>query len=109
MESILTYHLLSSSQTVTNFGLINQTYSTDCGASTNLTQWQRFNRVLFELNQQAASNVVYKLLFIGRHGEGYHNAAESFYGTPAWNVSSISSQLTFFILPISDTLSVLLL
>ena len=31
--------------------------------------------------------MVYKLLFIGRHGEGYHNAAESFYGTPAWNVS----------------------
>jgi broad specificity phosphatase PhoE len=22
---------------------------------------------------------------MGRHGEGYHNAAESYYGTPAWN------------------------
>lgn len=22
---------------------------------------------------------------MGRHGEGYHNAAETFYGTPAWN------------------------
>lgn len=27
---------------------------------------------------------------MGRHGEGWHNAAESFYGTPAWNVSLIS-------------------
>lgn len=24
---------------------------------------------------------------VGRHGEGYHNVAESYYGTPAWNVS----------------------
>jgi broad specificity phosphatase PhoE len=24
-------------------------------------------------------------LFLGRHGEGWHNAAESYYGTPAWN------------------------
>jgi hypothetical protein len=29
---------------------------------------------------------VYKVLFMGRHGEGFHNAAESYYGTPAWNV-----------------------
>lgn len=29
----------------------------------------------------------YKLFFLGRHGEGWHNAAETFYGTPAWNVS----------------------
>ncbi|KAL8955530.1 MAG: hypothetical protein Q9183_006608, partial [Haloplaca sp. 2 TL-2023] len=27
----------------------------------------------------------YKLLYLGRHGEGYHNAAEKYYGTPAWN------------------------
>lgn len=27
---------------------------------------------------------------VGRHGEGYHNVAESYYGTPAWNVSSLS-------------------
>ena len=24
---------------------------------------------------------------VGRHGEGYHNVAESFYGTEAWDVS----------------------
>lgn len=23
---------------------------------------------------------------MGRHGEGYHNVAEAFYGTPAWDV-----------------------
>jgi hypothetical protein len=26
---------------------------------------------------------------LGRHGEGWHNAAETYYGTPAWNVSFI--------------------
>lgn len=32
----------------------------------------------------------YKVLFLGRHGEGWHNAAESYYGTPAWNVRPLS-------------------
>jgi len=70
-----------------NFGLVNQTYANDCGASVNLTQWQRFNHVLYALNQESVENVVYKLLFIGRHGEGYHNAEQTYVGTPAWNVS----------------------
>lgn len=29
--------------------------------------------------------MAYKVLFLARHGEGWHNAAESYYGTPAWN------------------------
>ena len=28
---------------------------------------------------------------VGRHGEGYHNQAESYYGTPAWDVRIPSS------------------
>ena len=27
---------------------------------------------------------------MGRHGEGFHNAAESYYGTPSWNVRQLS-------------------
>ncbi|RMZ91445.1 hypothetical protein DV736_g1310, partial [Chaetothyriales sp. CBS 134916] len=54
----------------TNFGLINQSYPTDPKNGPKLSQWQRFNILL---------------LFLGRHGEGWHNAAESYYGTPAWN------------------------
>jgi hypothetical protein len=26
------------------------------------------------------------VLFLGRHGEGYHNVAEAKYGTAAWDV-----------------------
>lgn len=72
-------------QTATNFGLINQSYPIDGPNAASLTQWQRFARLVASLNAHAPQNVDYKLLFLGRHGEGWHNAAESYYGTPAWN------------------------
>lgn len=50
-----------------------------------MTQWERFATFVSSLNDNAAKNVEYKVLFMGRHGEGYHNAAESYFGTPAWN------------------------
>lgn len=37
------------------------------------------------LNANAPLDTIYKVLFMGRHGEGYHNAAQDYYGTPAWN------------------------
>ncbi|KAL9602144.1 MAG: hypothetical protein Q9219_002008 [cf. Caloplaca sp. 3 TL-2023] len=71
----------------TNFGLINRTYTTDANYDPQgkKTQWQRFANQIFRLNRDAPRGTDYKLLFMGRHGEGYHNAAESYYGTPAWN------------------------
>ncbi|KAL9006199.1 MAG: hypothetical protein Q9188_001078 [Gyalolechia gomerana] len=71
----------------TNFGLINRTYATDTSYDPRgkKTQWQRFATQVFRLNCDAPLGTQYKLLYMGRHGEGYHNAAESFYGTPAWN------------------------
>ncbi|KAI4101409.1 MAG: hypothetical protein LQ339_005058 [Xanthoria mediterranea] len=71
----------------TNFGLINRTYATDATYDPNgkKTQWQRFEKQVFRFNRDSGRKVQYKLLFMGRHGEGYHNAAESYYGTPAWN------------------------
>ncbi|KAK9428559.1 histidine phosphatase superfamily [Lipomyces doorenjongii] len=73
----------------TNFGLRNRTYtssssSTD-GTTENQTQWERFAKHVWQLNEESDYGVEYKVLFIGRHGEGYHNTAESYYGTPAWN------------------------
>lgn len=68
----------------TNFGLINRTY-TASSKEGHQTQWQRFERELKRLQREAPEDVEYKLLFMGRHGEGFHNAAEEFYGTPAWN------------------------
>ncbi|KAF3913439.1 hypothetical protein ABW21_db0208143 [Orbilia brochopaga] len=70
----------------TNFGLIDRTYATDNNDDTlKLTQWQRFNRYIDNLNHNSGRNVEYRLLFLGRHSEGYHNAEESYVGTPSWN------------------------
>lgn len=55
--------------------------------------WERFDRWVRYLNKgcRKSETVRYKVLFMGRHGEGWHNAAERFYGTPAWNVSTSGS------------------
>lgn len=37
------------------------------------------------MNKDADSSKQYKVLYMGRHGEGYHNVAEAFYGTTAWD------------------------
>ncbi|EDU49805.1 phosphoglycerate mutase family protein [Pyrenophora tritici-repentis] len=73
--------------TTTNFGLINRPYPSDssCPNQTHSTQWQRLSHYITTLNRQAPKNEHYKLFFLGRHGEGFHNAAESYFGTPAWN------------------------
>jgi len=71
----------------TNFGLINRAYETDEKYDPELkkTQWQRFDHQVSQFNHKSGSRVQYKVLYMGRHGEGYHNVAESFYGTPAWD------------------------
>jgi broad specificity phosphatase PhoE len=45
------------------------------------------------LNEAAGDGAAYKVLFLGRHGQGWHNVAESKYGTKAWDVSSTSPAL----------------
>ncbi|KND86644.1 Phosphomutase-like protein 3 [Tolypocladium ophioglossoides CBS 100239] len=72
-----------------NFRLLNRTYPTDHNFDPrgSKTQWERFARWVDYLNARCrrSESVRYKLLVMGRHGQGWHNAAESFYGTPAWN------------------------
>ena len=71
--------------TTTNFGLIDRAYASDSKGYTHLTQWQRFKREISRLNRNAPRGVEYKLLYMGRHGDGFHNDAQAYYGTPAWN------------------------
>jgi broad specificity phosphatase PhoE len=68
-----------------NFGLINRTYPSDASCKRCTTQWQRLAHYIDTLNYKAKKTERYSLFFMGRHGEGYHNAAESYFGTPAWN------------------------
>ncbi|KAI0345470.1 phosphoglycerate mutase-like protein [Trametopsis cervina] len=58
------------------FGLID--------ASTE--RWDTFKIKIDQLNEQGASKgEKYKVLFLGRHGQGWHNVGEAKYGTQAWD------------------------
>lgn len=73
--------------TKANFGLIIRAYDSDSryDPEHEKTQWQRFAYHIHCLNQESDDHVQYKLLYMGRHGEGDHNVAEDFYGTAAWD------------------------
>lgn len=47
--------------------------------------WEEIIARLQELNKNAADNEVYKLLFLARHGQGYHNVIVNKYGIEQWN------------------------
>ncbi|CDK27247.1 unnamed protein product [Kuraishia capsulata CBS 1993] len=50
-----------------------------------LSSWTELRQKLESLNSNAASNESYKLLFLARHGQGYHNFAVEKYGTEKWD------------------------
>ncbi|KZM27373.1 putative phosphoglycerate mutase pmu1 [Ascochyta rabiei] len=83
-----------------HFGLIPRTYpsaspststststspSTPATPATEETQWRRFTSHLHSLLSTAAPDEHFKLVFLARHGEGWHNVAEAKYGTSAWD------------------------
>lgn len=57
------------------FGLI------DCSND----RWKTFKQKINRLNTSSPAGTQYKVFFVGRHGEGFHNVAEAKYGTEAWN------------------------
>ncbi|KAL9009502.1 MAG: hypothetical protein Q9173_005472 [Seirophora scorigena] len=69
----------------TNFGLIDRPYKSDVLAEETRTQWQRFEHEVQRLNDTAGEGVVYKVLYMGRHGQGVHNVAEARYGREEWD------------------------
>ncbi len=52
--------------------------------------WEAFKGHVYYLNRQNPASTVYKVLYITRHGFGYHNYFESNVGTEAWDVSLAS-------------------
>nr|POF01381.1 putative phosphoglycerate mutase [Quercus suber] len=68
-----------------NFGLLSRAYPSDEISDNTTSQWQRLNSYLNSLSRTAPSEVKYKLIYAGRHGQGFHNVAETFYGTEAWD------------------------
>lgn len=74
-------------------GLLNRPYTVDDDSAFNnggfQTQWQKFETWLNYTNMFAPSNTVYKLIYMGRHGQGEHNVAEAKYGTIRWDVGDL--------------------
>lgn len=50
-----------------------------------LLTWEEIFTQLKALNEQSAENECYKVLFLARHGQGFHNVANSKYGQKAWD------------------------
>lgn len=63
--------------------MINRSYDTD--TERDAKQWTRFEAHVRHLQSTAKNGENYKVLFLGRHGQGWHNVAESKYGTHAWD------------------------
>lgn len=59
-----------------SFGLVDTSHE----------RWSRFQTELDRLNEQSDKHTAYKVLFVARHGQGWHNVAESKYGSAAWNL-----------------------
>lgn len=50
-----------------------------------MKSWEKIFEELDELNEKADDSTAYKLFFLGRHGQGYHNLANLKYGEKEWN------------------------
>ncbi|KAF9034323.1 phosphoglycerate mutase [Panaeolus papilionaceus] len=54
--------------------------------NTSPTRWSEFREAIKTLNKEAKKDGGYvKFFLLSRHGQGYHNVAESKYGTEAWD------------------------
>lgn len=82
--------------TLPRLGLIERDYEIDGivkamnGTENDKMPWERFRDYVDYLNGQDAASTTYKVLYITRHGLGYHNSFESKVGSDAWNVGLVS-------------------
>lgn len=89
-------------RTLPGLGLLDRPYETDNITRSDKSQenfrkpWERFRVYVEHLNGQYPGSTIYKVLYITRHGLGYHNVFESRVGRDAWNVS----HFCLFIAPI---------
>lgn len=50
-----------------------------------INSWEHVFDNLKTLNENAGANESYKVFFLARHGQGYHNVGHDKYGNQAWN------------------------
>lgn len=68
-----------------NFGLLERDYPDEAPEDKSLPQWKRFEKHVIALANASGDDTQYKVVYLGRHGEGFHNVGEAKYGTKAWD------------------------
>ncbi|GHJ85537.1 hypothetical protein NliqN6_1939 [Naganishia liquefaciens] len=70
-------HKLTPEQMLqTGFGLLDETPE----------RWTKFKEAVAKLQKEAPQNVKYKVLFCGRHGQGWHNYGAEQYDPVSWEL-----------------------
>ncbi|CAM1510372.1 Fc.00g007070.m01.CDS01 [Cosmosporella sp. VM-42] len=67
-----------------NLGLIPRAYPSDTSNSPDQRDWVRLAVYVKSLNDSSPENVKYKVLYLTRHGLGYHNKKHVEVGTVEW-------------------------
>jgi hypothetical protein len=67
-------------------------------AHSNLKPWENLKAYVQYLNGQSHDSVYYKVLYITRHGLGYHNIFEEQVGRDAWNVCSSTLVINYHLI-----------
>ncbi|KAH6975968.1 histidine phosphatase superfamily [Ilyonectria sp. MPI-CAGE-AT-0026] len=69
-----------------HLGLVpGKKYPSDDASSPDQRDWVRFAAYVKWLNETTPDNVVYKVLYLTRHGYGYHNKKHAEVGTVEWD------------------------
>jgi len=70
--------------TLPGFGILSRDYDDEQPNESKAAQWERFQAHLRHLNSGTGTSSRYKVLFVGRHGEGVHNVKEHEVGRAEW-------------------------
>lgn len=70
-----------------DLALIPRSYESDAAGDEGRSQWERFARYVAWLNEGPGEGVCYKVLYLTRHGKGWHNVVHERVGNEEWDVS----------------------
>lgn len=74
-------------------GLDAQAVTNKFGGDKSQRPWEVFASAVRRMNEEASDPVQYKVIYITRHGLGWHNVYEAEVGREAWNVRPLSSSI----------------
>ncbi|SPO02944.1 related to phosphoglycerate mutase [Cephalotrichum gorgonifer] len=72
-------------KTQPDLALLPRAYESDGPSSAGKSQWERFAAYVGWLNERAEDGVCYKVLYLTRHGQGWHNVVHERVGTEEWD------------------------